>query len=192
MNTGSASPDQQIENLKQQWDLVSDPDRARAIAQIRRSGLSKREIARRLQCCSEAAVRRLLSTLDAPAADLAAARQGSISTNELARRAKAAVERREKERSEARQFRNKRKAIKRAKLIVKWPREQNIPDSYDEDIIEAARDKFKRAWQLGAPLPKINTPAGLKAADDVDLSKPKRPIPENAEFVNWYADWLKW
>jgi transposase len=191
MNTGSASADQQIDNLKQQWDQLSDPDRALAIAQIKKFDLSQREIARRIQC-SENTVRRLLSILDAPATDLAAARQGKISTNKLLKRSKAERERRAQERKKNAEQRREKQAINGAKLIVKWLREQEIPDAYDEAIIETARDKFKLAWQLGLPVPDTNAPAGLKPAEYIELCRPKRSMPENAERLVWYADWLTW
>lgn len=75
---------------------------------------------------------------------------------------------------------------------MKWLREQNILDAYDENIIEAVRAKFMQAWNTGTPLPKIKIPARRSPADLIELCRPKRPIPENAENLDWYAEWLTW
>jgi transposase-like protein len=78
-----------VNQLKNDWDPLRDLDRARAVAKIKQSGISIRQIAKRLDR-GESGLRHLLLALQAPAADLVAARQGKLSTNDLVRRAKAA------------------------------------------------------------------------------------------------------
>ena len=93
MDTNSASSDQAILELKHQWDQLSDIDRARRVVQIKRSSdLSFREIATLLGC-NESSLRHIRRGLLAPPADIAAAQEGKISTNQLVDRADAELQR---------------------------------------------------------------------------------------------------
>ena len=86
MQIYSDAQDSATHQLQQNWDQLSDLDRALAIAKIKKSGLSNRTIARSIGR-SESLMRHLLLILHAPASDRMAARQGKQSTNELVRRA---------------------------------------------------------------------------------------------------------
>ena len=79
-----------IAQLQIDWFKFSDLDRARAVFDINQSGISIRKVAAQLHL-SESLLRHLLQALKAPASDRDLARQGKISTNELARRAKAGL-----------------------------------------------------------------------------------------------------
>ena len=68
-----------ISQLHSNWSQLHDLDRAKAVANLRRSGISIRSIARQLGC-SESLLRHLLLALRAPAVDLAAARNGDQQT----------------------------------------------------------------------------------------------------------------
>src|SRR3974377_2033284 len=110
MNTATTSSDPVIGKLKQDWNQLSDPDRALRIAQIKKSGLSNRKIASILGC-AETLIRRLLLILHAPAADFAAARNGTLSTTELFRRTETAFQRQAAQRQANAQSGRKRQAL---------------------------------------------------------------------------------
>ena len=78
-----------VADLQSQWHKLPDLDRARAVYEIKQSGVSTRQIALQLHL-SESLLRHLLSALLAPREDRFLASQGKISTNELVRRHKAA------------------------------------------------------------------------------------------------------
>ena len=59
MKIDTASLDQAVEQLRHDWNQLSDPDRALGIDNIRKSGLSIRKIAKGLGR-SEASLRHLL------------------------------------------------------------------------------------------------------------------------------------
>jgi transposase-like protein len=83
------NPSSAVAELQSHWHALPDLDRARAVGAINQSGISLRKIAKHLNC-SDSLLRRLLKSLAAPPEDLSLARQGTISTNELVRRSKAA------------------------------------------------------------------------------------------------------
>ncbi len=186
-----SSPDAAVEQLQLAWFQLCDVDRALAVRATNQSGLSIRGIARLLQR-SESSLRNLLSALDAPPADLAAARQGMISTNELVRRAKAERQRREKKAQQAAEREGERQANEGAKLICDWLEKNRVSGPDGERIINQVRDKFIQAMMSNVPLPAISVPARRSAAELIELCRPKRPIPNDAENINWYADWLTW
>jgi hypothetical protein len=191
-NTSPASsPDATVEQLQFDWSQLCDVDRALAVRAINQSGLSIRGIARLLQR-SESSLRNLLSALDAPPADLAAARQGTISTSELVRRAKAERQRREKKAQQAAEREGERQANEGAKLICDWLEKNRVSGPDGERIINQVRDKFIQASRTGTPPPKINIPAGRSQAELIELCRPKRPIPNDVENINWYVEWLTW
>jgi len=191
MKADPHSLDNAVQQLKRDWNQLSPIDRACAVARIRRSRRSIRSIARDLNR-SESSLRHLLDGLKAPAADLAAARHGEITFNELVRRAKAAAQKRALQAQQAARQDQERQADQAAKLICDWLRKQNIGGPDGETIINLVRDKFKQARSSGIPLPKVAAPAGRSAAELIKLCRPKRPIPDNAENNNWYVDWLLW
>ena len=76
-----------IANLRERWHLLHDIDRALAVREIIHLGVSRRRLAREMGF-SEGLIRHLLKALEAASSDVELARQNSISTNELVRRAK--------------------------------------------------------------------------------------------------------
>jgi lambda repressor-like predicted transcriptional regulator len=88
-STPMTSPSFAIAELQAGWHTLVDLDRGRAVFNIHRKGTSLRELARKLSC-NESLLRRLLKAIQAPVEDQLLARQGTITTNELIRRAKAA------------------------------------------------------------------------------------------------------
>jgi len=156
MNSGSVSPDQAILKLRKEWDQLSDPDRATALAQIKKSRLSTREVAREVGH-SEASLRRLLFLLHASAADLAGIRSGNISTNEVLRRAKARLQQKTAEKSANTERERKRQASHGARLIGNWLQQHGMVGDYGEQIVEEARRLMIQAHFDGA-LPYVNPP----------------------------------
>jgi hypothetical protein len=147
MTSATTSPDEAIQKLTQNWDQLSDPDRALAIAKIKKSGRSNRDLARILGR-GEATIRRLLYILRAPAADLAAARNGSIRTNELIRHTDLALRKWAALRKNNAQRLQKQQASEGAKLIYKWIETLNHSGAYGEQIVE----------EVGASLSMSSTP----------------------------------
>jgi len=188
MNTRSAAPDQQIDNLKQNWDQLSGVDRAHAVCTINQSGMSIRGIARRLQC-GESSLRRLLKALDAPAADLAAARKGKISTNKLVRRAKAAAEEREKKNAEMRELKRKRKILDVSKTICQWLQQEHLGGSRGEAVALEARSMLISDYAAGK-LPDADPKVKHPAPEWIEKCRPKTPVPQDVGYIGWYALWL--
>jgi hypothetical protein len=75
-----------ISNLRENWHRLHDIDRALAVHEIIRLGVSRRRLSRELGF-SEGLFRHLLKVLQASPSDLELAWQNAISTNELVRRA---------------------------------------------------------------------------------------------------------
>jgi hypothetical protein len=149
---------------------------------------SSHEIARRIQSCSEATVRRLLSILHAPAADLAAARRGKISTNKLLRRAKDGVSRRAAQRRQAAK-RDQQFAIQTAAdSICEWIAQEKVSGPDGERIIDDVRREFALRQQDGS-LPNHNFPK-LPLQELIRRCRSKRTHEGNADSDNWYHEWL--
>ncbi len=94
---------------------LTDLDCARAICAIQLSGILTREIAFHLDC-SESLLRPLLTALQAPPEDRHLTHRGKISTNELARRARAGGTRRTAKHREAREFERTQAALQGCKF----------------------------------------------------------------------------
>src|ERR1039458_8694604 len=77
-----------VADLQGKWHTLHDLDRARAVYAIHQAGVSLRELAKALNC-SPSLLGHLLAALQASALDRTLAREGKISTRELARRARA-------------------------------------------------------------------------------------------------------
>lgn len=188
MQKDIASPDQAIEKLKQDWDQLSDPDRALAIQKIKTSGLSNRKIASGLGR-AESSIRRLLLLLHASAVDLAAARNGSISTSELARRAITALQRQAaSQQANARQERA-RQAIDGAKLICRWLRQTQFHGPSCEMIINEVRRELAMR-QSDRTLPAPPTTLNLPVVEIIRRSKPAELTDDGIDIIAWYAQWL--
>jgi transposase-like protein len=123
-----------VSNLQSQWRNFADLDRARAIYAIHRAGTSLRALAKALNC-SESLLRHLLTTLHAPAEDRSLAYKGKISTNELARRARAAGARRASKHREALELERAQEARKGCRMICDWITSEGISGSYGESIV---------------------------------------------------------
>lgn len=188
MTDDSHSIDQLVEQLRHDWNQLSSLDCAQAVARIRRSGRSIRSIGRDLGR-SEASLRHLLSGLKAPAADLAAARRGEISFNELVRRAKNAEERRLLQAQKAAQKDRQRQAIQCARLISNWPRQEHLGGSRGETIALESRSKLIADYAAGA-LPYADPQVVHPAAEWIERCRPETPLPDDTSYIDWYALWL--
>jgi hypothetical protein len=187
MNTVAPLVDQAVEKLKQEWNRLSDPDRALALAEIKKSDLSNRKIATMLGR-GETSIRRLLLLLHAPAADFAAAQNRDITTNELLRRAKDHAARRQAQRQQAAKIDAQHAAQKAADSICQWIIQENISGPDGERIIEEVRREFALREQ-GRSLPAHKFPK-LPLEELIRKSLPARPHEDNAESVSWYHQWL--
>jgi hypothetical protein len=178
-----AAQDQLLSQLKKDWDKLHDLDRAARVAQIKRTGLSNRDIARKLQR-GETLIRRLLVILRASAADRAAARSGKISTNELFRRTKAA-------RKQHANDEQQRQAAEAAKFICDWLKALNMAKPSTEQIATEARRIMIDAYFAGT-LPKVvlpNHPLPPRAVI-IECCKPKEPLTDEIDPSGWFSTWL--
>jgi hypothetical protein len=189
MKIDTDAQDQAIQQLKQDWDQLSDPDRALAIAKIKTSGLSNRKIASLLGH-SESLVRRLLLILDAPVADRIAARKGKITTNELIRRTHTARQRKAAQQQKNAQQVRKQKAYVGARLIGGWLQKHRLTGSYGEQIVEEARRMMIAALFDGS-LPHVDPPDHpVPPAVIIERCKPKEPLTDDIDPSGWYSLWL--
>src|SRR5690348_1839952 len=108
-----------IEQLKRDWEKMHRLDAASAVVNLKKSGISIRQIAKQVGC-SASLLGHLLSALKAPVADILLARKGEISINELVRRAEAELARREVSRQEIEREKRSQRAAKAAATISKW------------------------------------------------------------------------
>jgi transposase len=177
-----------IDQLKRDWDQLNDRDRARAVAKFRQSGMSIRQIAKQLNR-GESGLRRLLLALQAPAADLIAARQGQLSTNELVRRSKAASVRRANRKREDEEHDREVKAVEGSKLICDWLRDEGVYGPDGEQILgDVLRELVAREMDGSLPTPPKNT--GIRLTELIKRCRPNRPRDENAASNHWFAEWL--
>ena len=179
-----------ITQLQEHWHRLSDLERARAVqAIISRSGLSIRKIAAQLRL-SESLIRHLLQALQAPDCDQDLALQGKISTNELARRAKAAdLHRSPDNNSEARELERVQETREAADLICDWLAERGQQGSYGKQILKEVRHEFAFREQDGS-LPLCPKHAETPLHKIILRSKPDRPINDNAAAISWHHEWL--
>src|SRR5664279_3866607 len=127
-----------VAKLQSEWHSLPDLDRARAVCAIKQSGVSTRAIALQLHV-SESLLRHLLQALQAPIEDRFNAQKRNTSTNELARKAKAAGIRRSSMHREALEFERTQASLKGCRAICDWLAEEGVPGSYGEQIVDEAR-----------------------------------------------------
>jgi transposase-like protein len=168
-----------ITQLQSDWFGFSDLDRASAILAIHQSGISIRKIAAQLQL-SESLLRHLVQALQAPSSDRDLARQGKISTNELARRAKAAGTRCSPQHSEA------------TDLICDWLLQTKLHGPSREMIVDEVQRKFRNMKEAGLQPSAIALP-GMPVSQIIKRAKPPALTDGRIDIVAWFAQWLcKW
>jgi hypothetical protein len=185
MTTNTISADQMIEKLAHDWNQLSDIDRALSLTEIKKSGLSSRRIATMLGR-NESLIRRLLILLSAPAADLAAARQGRLSTNKLLRRARAQIQRQAARQQADRQQEHQRQTAEAAQLISNWLNQTELYGPACEDIVNEVRWEFA-AREAGGARP---APPKVNVALDEIIRRSKPAEDPEIDIVAWYAQWL--
>jgi hypothetical protein len=177
-SSSTSAVDSQIQQLKQNWKQLSDLDRARAVLEIKTAGVSGRSLAPILSQ-RESSLRRLLTALEAPPQDLALARDGKISTNELVRRAQAA-------KSQRAQQLLQREAEKGADLISSWLRTTNLHGPSCEMILNEVRRELAERTDT---LPSRPASIGLPVDEILRRSKPPA-FNDDIDITAWYAQWL--
>src|ERR1019366_8736299 len=138
-----------ITQLQSDWFKFADLDRAGAVLAIKQTGTSIRKIAAQLHL-SESLLRHLLLALLAPACDQDLARQGKISTNELARRGKGAGLLRSPNNSETFELERVRETREAANTICDWLAERGQQGSYGKQILKEVRHEFASREQEGS------------------------------------------
>jgi DNA-binding transcriptional MerR regulator len=168
---------------------LCDLDRAEAVRDLRDSGMSLNQIASQLQC-SPSNLRHLLLALDAPVEDKILARRGEISTNELARRSKAAGQRRAARHREEIGLEQARETRIAGNAISSWLAQEGLSHAWGELIIEEVRRDFADRELTGQMPP---YPSGVLELPRQELIRRCRPttLPENnADSIDWYHQWL--
>jgi hypothetical protein len=127
-----------IAELKTRWPNLCDLDRAQAVLSIQQEGMSLRKLAPHLKC-SQSLLSYLLRAAQAPAADLARARKGEISTRALAAIARSAGTRGIVRHQEAIAFERERAAFQASKTVLSWFEDEEVADADQSHIIEQAR-----------------------------------------------------
>jgi hypothetical protein len=177
-----------IAQLQSDWFGFSDLDRASAILAIKQTGISTRKVAAELHL-SESLLRHLLLALQAPASDRDLARQGKITTNELARRAKAVGLLRLPDNSEAIELERVQATRIATDLICDWLAKHGQQGSYGKQILEEVRREFA-SRELDGSLPLCPKHAETPLHKIILRSKPGRPIDDNATAIRWHHEWL--
>lgn len=183
-----------ISQLKLKWSQRSDVDRALAVAAIRRSGTSIRQIARELER-SESTLRHLLKTLEASADDQDLARRKQISTSELIRRGQVASLKRAEQHREMLEIKREESARKAADLICNWICEQHICGPDGELIIDEVRSKLDTLKDAGLrPHPLLARYRNSTMTQIIELSRPTEQanddLPIDAHYVTWLLIWV--
>jgi lambda repressor-like predicted transcriptional regulator len=177
-----------VADLQSQWHTLHDLDRASAVFAIHRTGTSLRELAKALNC-SESLLRHLLAALQAPPADRFLARKNKTSTNELARRSKAAGIRRFSMHREAREFERAQASLQGCRNICDWLVKEGIPGSYGEQIVAEARRQIALT-ELGGKFPKYPAPPDMPTEQIIQRCKPSEAAIHELTSVAWFGTWL--
>lgn len=175
-------------DLKAKWHELSDLDRAKAVRDLKQSGLSTRAIALEI-AASEASLRRLLEALQAPLVDQGLASEGKISTNELIRRAKAAKVIRAAKQGEALNLKREQQSIKGSKTICDWLISEKVPTNYGAQIVGEARRLLINAEESNQFPPGV-VPPGMATAEIIQRSRPEQPKEHDESQIVWRAYWL--
>ena len=182
------TPTQAVTDLQVQWHILQDLDRAEAVSSIHQAGVSLRRLAKALNC-SDCLLRHLLHVRAASPEDLVLARQGQISTWELARRS---VATRTTQASMSRgisvsEIANA--ATRGCGTIRAWLAEESLNNPYGVQVTKEAYRLVMNAERAGK-LPRGLAPSGVMTGEITRRCRPAEPTTNNAEVVSWYALWL--
>jgi lambda repressor-like predicted transcriptional regulator len=181
-------PSSALADLQSNWHTLHDLDRGRSVFAIHRNGISLRELARKLNC-NESLLRRLLKAIQAPVEDQLLARQGTISTSELIRRAKAAEIRRTANEHEALELERTQNAVRGSKAICAWLVKEQVSGGYGEQIHCEAQRHLAEAEQTNR-FPLGAAPADLPVEEIIRMCKPAGPTTDAVDRVARFAYWL--
>ena len=127
-----------IAALQKNWSQMKDVDRARAVRKIHQDGTSLRALANDLNC-SPTLLRHLNMAALAPTSDQILARQGKISTLELARRGSTAADQDASKQRGALECKHMQEAQKISKAICEWLETEGLSGGHGEQIVDEAR-----------------------------------------------------
>lgn len=176
-----------IARLKADWFHFHDLDRARAVAQLRRSGLSINKIALGLGF-SATLLRHLLQALQAPAEDQKLARQNKISTRELVRRAEEAEAHRAEQHRQVVELERAEASRQAADRICNWLLQTGLHGPSCEMIVSETRRQFAWAEHVGAiPESKAHN---LSVDEIIRRYQPPALTNDSIDIIAWYALWL--
>jgi transposase-like protein len=177
-----------IADLQSTWHTLNDLDRGRAVFAIQQDGTRLRELARKLNC-NESLLRRLLKAIQAPIEDQLLARQGTISTSELIRRAKAAGDRRTANEHEALDLERTQNALRGSKAICAWLVQERVSGGFGEQILCEAQRLLADAEQTNR-FPHGAAPLDMPVEEIIQKCKPEGPTTDAVDLVARFAFWL--
>jgi hypothetical protein len=183
-----ASTSSAIADLKAQWPNLHDLDRAKAVRDLKQSGVSTRGLAPQLPA-GESGLRRLLKALEAPVEDQLLAYDGKITTNELIRRATASKARYAAKQGEALNLKRMEASLKASKIICKWLRSEGVTSNRGQQIVDEARWLLIKADQ-SQKFPLGAVPPRMPVAEIILRSKPVQPKAKDEIQTAWRAYWL--
>jgi len=117
------------------------------------------------------------------------ARHNPVSTRELVRRAKDAAREHDVRRKETFERNRTEDARNAATAISNWLIEIGFTGPTCEQIVEEVRREFAQREQDGT-LPPPPGRHRLSLEKLVLRCRPKTTVPDNADSVSWYAEWL--
>ncbi len=186
-----------VAQLRTAWFFLSHFERAKAVRDIVRAGLSRRFLAKSLHT-SEGSIRNLLAVLEADPADQEAFRRNEIGLNEVLRRGRGLPPRDHVRRAEissvpeptpdspAPEYPQEREPFDLTETIVGWFAANPARSSSARMILEETLRMLNRAARAGN-LPLDRPPAGMAIAEVIRRCQPG---PRGYDLdIAFYADW---
>jgi len=187
-----ASIAEAFSQLQASWHTLDFVDRGYAILSLIKAGVSRRYLARELDC-SEGLIRSYLSGLEASPADLQLARRGEISLRELIRRAtgRGTHTQKSNERSTDPVGQNGSAAPATADVttVLDWLRKDPLRNANACLIL----NEVLRALEISERnnhLPALSVPFGMKTEEVIECCRPS--LNKFDHYIAWCANWLGW
>jgi lambda repressor-like predicted transcriptional regulator len=185
-----------IAALQKNWGQMKDLNRALAVRKIHQDGTSLRALAKDLDC-SPTLLRHLNLAAQAPTLDQSLARQGEISTRELARRGRTEQLRNKKKEQETAGRAQAQEVVRIANAICEWLETEGLSGGHGEQIVDEARRLLANAEATKQLPPHPPVPPGTPLEEIIEKMRPPWPaedrrIPwlERPDRLVWYAEWL--
>ena len=181
-------PSSAVAHLRANWKKLADVDKAEAIGRILAAGMSKRAVAREVNC-SEGIVRHLAIAAAALPGEKQLARQGKLSTRALVNRVQERRKLQAKLKDE-KEERGRAAAVETGKKeILAWLSAEGLSSSHAAQITQEAKRQLWEAEEHGK-LPKDRPPKGTPVKEIIKRCCPPEDTRDEFSFVARYAYWL--